>query len=502
MSRPIRSLAALALATAVVSGAATQARPTPGERSDSIFPIPASLVGNVAFWERVFGEWTSHQVILHDLRYPELIYEVVALPGAAEERYTDIQKAFVDAQRERWQRSIEHLVARAKAGDSLAEAEAAWVLRITEICGATCLSDAHQRIRAQRGMRDRFIAGVERSGRWLPRMREIFRNAGLPEDLTLLPHVESSFTPTARSSAAAVGLWQFTRPAGLRFMTINASIDERLDPIAATRGAVGYLADAFSKLGNWPLAITSYNHGVQGMMRAAAEHAGDPDRVFRHYDGKYFGFASRNFYAEFLAVCNIVHNLERYFPEGVGLAPPIAEDHFVLDRQESPNVIARNYGVSIDSLAALNPAWSSRAFHAGRRLPAGTQVWLPKGTFERIARGTTVGPAPKPERALPADGSWVVRAGDTLASIGLAFGVAPSVLRTWNDLPAGSSLIHPGQRLKVQPTENEPRRHVVRRGDSLALIARTYRVRLADLMSENELDPDDVIHPGQRLRIP
>jgi membrane-bound lytic murein transglycosylase D len=175
------------------------------------------------------------------------------------------------------------------------------------------LAGAAERVRSQRGLRERFRRGLEISARYEQHFRRIFRDAGLPEDLAYLPHVESSFQAAAKSSAGAVGIWQFTRAAAERYMTVNEIVDERLDPIAATRGAARYLRDAYNRLGSWPLALTSYNHGVNGMQRAKNLYGGDLVRIIADYDHPQFGFASRNFYTEFLAARDIARQPERYF---------------------------------------------------------------------------------------------------------------------------------------------------------------------------------------------
>ena len=149
------------------------------------------------------------------------------------------------------------------------------------------------------------MRGLEISQRYDAVFRKIFREEGLPEDLAFLPHVESSFQASARSSAGAVGLWQFTRGAAERFMTVNTKVDERLNPIASARGAARYLKHAYSLLGSWPLALTSYNHGINGMLRAKKQLGGDFVHIVEQCTLPNFGFASRNYYAEFLAAREI-----------------------------------------------------------------------------------------------------------------------------------------------------------------------------------------------------
>jgi membrane-bound lytic murein transglycosylase D len=347
-----------------------------------------ALGPNVEFWTRVFSEWTLGQVVIHDKEYPAIIYEVIDLPGPIGEAYTREQRDWAESFRGDWEHYLHHLERKIAARKPLEEIDKQWALHFATVVGSDKLEGAHKRVRSQRGLRERFRAGLERSFRFDGAIREILREHGLPEDLAYLPHVESSFHHGARSSAGAAGIWQFTRGTGKRYLTINSAIDERLDPIAATRGAARYLRDAYDKLGSWPLAVTSYNHGVHGMERARARFGTDFEKIYREYDGRLFGFASKNFYAEFLAARRIAGEPHTHFPEGYTPEPEFDLDSLVLDRRVTPYWLASEYDVSLEELASLNPGWSRRAVTKGLRLPVGTEVWLPKGTLESAARRT------------------------------------------------------------------------------------------------------------------
>jgi membrane-bound lytic murein transglycosylase D len=423
------------------------------------FPVGEFLRPRVAFWKRVFAEWSEREFALHDSDCPQLVYDVIALPDSMEtfsyaaQQYVRLRKQFLEER-------LRRLEGKAASGIPLEEDEKALALEIATTCGNDALRGAHARLRAQRGLRERFRRGLAASGRYLDRFREIFREAGLPEDLCYLPHVESSFDPRARSSAGAVGLWQFTRSAGRRFLTLNAAMDERWDPIAAARGAARYLGRAYELLQSWPLALTSYNHGVEGMLKARERFGDDFERILREFDGRAFGFASKNFYAEFLAAREIARDPASYFPEGIEFEPAFRADRLVLDRPIPPHRLAQRYGIELSRLAALNPAWSKRALHHGLSLPAGTVVWLPEGTLERFASKQ----AP-PEKAQPP-------AGEESAAAAVAARVAETIV------------------------------HVVRRGETLVRIAARYGVKVADILALNPLPDPSSLKPGQRLRIP
>jgi len=287
----------------------------PGPYADE-FPVPAELEPAVNFWRKTYAQWRRSQVAIHDDRYLDVVYEVVDLPGPVADSFSPEQKALVAERRNAWKDRLAGLDAKLSAGEAL-DADERLLLAMLQGTGRaqTILPGAAERVRSQRGMLERFRRGVEISARYERTFRKIFREAGLPEDLAYLPHVESSFQTGAQSSAGAVGIWQFTRGAAEKFMTINGGVDERYDPIASTYGAARYLSYAYAKLRDWPTALTSYNHGINGMIRAQSQVGNDFVRIVEQYDSPKFGFASRNYYAEFLAAREIARNPEQFFAE-------------------------------------------------------------------------------------------------------------------------------------------------------------------------------------------
>jgi membrane-bound lytic murein transglycosylase D len=184
---------------------------------------------------------------------------------------------------------------------------------------------AAQNLRVQEGMRERFREGLLRSRYYRSTMERIFRGAGVPPELVTLAEVESGFYSRAKSSAGAVGIWQFTRGTGRQFMRITNRRDDRLDPDAETEAAAELLRSNYLTLGSWPLAITAYNYGTGGMIEASSIYGGDYSRIVQNYNGAHFGFASKNYYAEFLAALQIHQFEDAYFPDlmyAADLPPP------------------------------------------------------------------------------------------------------------------------------------------------------------------------------------
>lgn len=489
----------------------------------SAFPRHDALEDQVGFWRSVYGYWTSGQVAFHDMDYPGVVYEVVDLPGTINEGYTTAQRSFIDERRKSLQAELSIIEQRYQTPSSLSEAQRELLFRITQSAGVDAVTGAADRLRSQRGLRERFRRGLEISGRYDTTFRRIFSEAGLPQDLAYLPHVESSFQAHARSSAGAVGIWQFTRGAARIFLKLNPAVDERLDPVASARGAARYLANAYDALNDWAFAVTSYNHGVVGMMRAKKAVGDDFTQVVRQYQSRSFGFASKNFYTEFLAARDVARKPDHFFAETLQYEPPLAVEHVLLDRKMTAVQLAKTYDVSLRELAQMNPAWSQRAARGDIPLPAGIAVWLPVNTpLDRVSDGAVAAVrAPQLDLAAPAATSrnvHVVRRSDTLYGIADRYNLSVAALRELNDIPAESELVRIGQKLRVAAPEAAPAPdmpaqagadddashviHVVRKGETPIDIASSYGISVTRLLSLNELTRQSVIYPGQRFRIP
>ena len=210
---------------------------------------------------------------------------------------------------------------------------------------------------------------LERAGRWRAHIHAEFEALGVPVEIAALPHVESSYNPDARSHVGASGIWQFTRSTGRRFMRVDHVVDERNDPFAASRAAAQLLAYNYSLTGNWPMAITAYNHGLGGVRRAMAEYGDDAlVDILRNYDGRTFGFASRNFYVAFLAALQVDREAQRYFP-GVRPEPAVHYDVAELPAYVAADRLVAATGLSGDELARHNPALQSIVWQ-GKQAPA------------------------------------------------------------------------------------------------------------------------------------
>jgi membrane-bound lytic murein transglycosylase D len=219
------------------------------------------------------------------------------------------------------------------------------------------------------------------------------------------------------------------------YLTINYEVDERLDPMVATRAAARLLRDNYDALGTWPLAITAYNHGRAGMARAKRELGTDDiSKIIARYDGRTFGFASRNFYAQFLAARKIVKSHESYF------GPLRREDPLVVDEIKMPfyahvDDIQRHLGVDREVIREYNPALRNPVYTAGKRIPKGYTLRLPAGT---VGDNTNAWLASLPSDTRHSNqhrsNYYRVEKGDTLSTIARRNGTSVAALAELNNL--------------------------------------------------------------------
>jgi membrane-bound lytic murein transglycosylase D len=231
------------------------------------------------------------------------------------------------------------------------------------------------------------------------------------------------------------------RSTGRRYMRIDGAVDDRLDPFRSTEAAAQLLAYNYRLLGTWPLALTAYNHGTAGMLRAK-ESLGTDDivKIVRGYTGRTFGFASRNFYVSFLAALEIDHNPEKYF----GPLPKEAEAHFrevVLPAYVSVSALSRTLKIDSERLHALNPAllppvWSGvqRVPKDYRlRLPLGPDAWTSELFAQRLGSAELFSGQRGPRR-------YRTEKGDTLVSVAERFDVPVETLARVNRLRTSAHL--------------------------------------------------------------
>lgn len=290
-------------------------------------------------------------------------------------------------------------------------------------------------------LREFLAGGLQRGSKYLPMVQSVFRAEGVPLDLAYVPLIESAFKPTALSRASARGMWQFMTPTARDHgLKQDWYIDERADPEKATRAAARYFKTLYRMFADWHLAMASYNGGP-GRVQRAMKASGEGDFWTLTDDSRYLPRETREYVPMILAAIIIAKNPAKYGFD----APPI--EGLAYDKVRVPNAVdlrrvAEWTGASIDDIQALNP---------------------------ELRRWTTPFRYPEYEVKVPA-------------------GTGPT-LQARLATAAASELTA----LKF---------HAVRRGESLASIARKLRVSRADLAEANGLSQRTAVRSGQRLLIP
>ena len=417
------------------------------DEDSSIFAVPSILKENVAFWKKIYTEVGLHEGLFHDRDYPKIIFKRIRLEqnsGWAYNRATEGEKKRIAC----CLRNIE-----AHPESTWTEEEKTYAAMYKEQALEGALAGAAGRVRFQLGQKERFQTGLERSTAYLDTIRAIFKIYNVPQRLAYLPHVESSFNFESYSKVGAAGVWQFMRSTGRLFLKINYLIDERRDPILATTAAARLLKSNFQALGAWPLAITAYNHGVNGMKRAI-ELTGsrDIEIIIKNYTSPSFQFSSKNFYACFLAASDVAMHSSEYFGD-LRCAPKITFKNVKLPSYMRPSVISNYLRVPPDVLREFNPAIRPVVFSQQKQLPAQYEIRVPidiaTSSMERLLASVPDSlKSSEPERSE----YYTVQLGDNLNSISSRFGVSLTQLAMENSI-SRKNKIYEGQMLRMPQTK-------------------------------------------------
>jgi len=417
-----------------------QAQSTAGQD----FPLYSCIKPNVEFWKSIYSRYSTAQGVIHDNEDLSIVYEVVDLENDGYGHSSKRNQERIEKRKKKYADVLLRLAA--GAGESSGEEK-----RVRQLFGAKASAGvfraAAENVRFQLGQSDRFQEGVSRSGAYLDEIRKILRSHNLPEDLAYLPHVESSFNPKAYSRLGAAGMWQFTQATAKQYMNVDYVVDERRDPILSTHAAAKFLKRSYETLGSWPLALTAYNHGVSGVY-TAKQRQGSYEAIFRDYRGERFGFASRNFYSEFLAAREVAKNYRSYFPN-TKLAAPDSCQVVELPGHIALADICRAFDLEVETIKLLNPALREPVFEDHKYIPKGYKMRFPGGANKDFKKLLA---------ALP------------------------------------DKYLHDRQR----PSKF----HRVQRGETPGAVAKQHGVRLDALLAANNLSSRSTIQIGQNLVIP
>jgi membrane-bound lytic murein transglycosylase D len=408
------------------------------------FPVPKVLEPNVAFWRDIFGKYLSTQTVIHDSRHLDVVFSVVDMSDLERIRSSAIVIERARDQRVKHEVQKYQRVLRRLAGDTHADANAADVERVRAMYAksarrATDYRAAVERVRGQDGLRDQFGEAIRISGMFMPGIERILSAHGLPLEIKCMPFVESSFNYRARSKVGASGVWQFTASSARLYGLMKPGVDGRHDVWLAADAAARMLKANYARLDSWPLALTSYNHGVGGMARAARQlGTTDIGVIADQYKSRSFRFASRNFYAEFVAAVTVYADRAVLFP-GVVPLPALTFDEFTPGRYVSLVDLAGLTETDVETLEDLNPALDENVLRGRLLVPGNYPLRVPTGTQAAFQRAYAQLPSDR-KRDRQQTRTYRVARGDTLATIARRFGTTPAALQRANGLRRSSSL--------------------------------------------------------------
>lgn len=528
----------------VVAPASSPVAPRRGvvtEADDQLFPRYDVLRPNVQFWTRVFSEYSENQSAIHSMEHPDIVFKLLDFRAEAMRLDESSLRRLRNIEESRAIREVEARLETIHAARLSPEILQGEDRRIFELYAGVEGDDRFKRaignLRAQRGLRERTQQALETSGKYLPSMEGVFSSYALPLRLTRLPLVESSFNVEAYSKVGAAGLWQFIPSSARIYMRLNDVVDDRRDPWTSTDAAARHLRDDYAALGSWPLALTAYNHGRGGIARGLAQTGGTelPDLI-RGYNSKNFGFASRNFYAEFLAASDVERQWKKHFGEIERKAP--LEFEVVETRNYVPYETLRRLGNADDEMfRKLNPAYRPEVIAGKLYVPPGHLIRVPAGSARSFEIGyARLGEHERFSQQRVNHLLHRVKRGESLARIAKRYGVTQASIRNTNGL-SGKAALRAGRVLKIVPHreprpgpvtvalgESKPgltreekrtadrnivkparvgyRTHRVKSGQTLSSIASLYKVSIKELRVANDLGGSSHIRVGEKIKVP
>ncbi len=359
---------------------------------------------------------------------------------------------------------------------------------------------------------DRYLA---RSSRYIPMMKNVLREEGLPEDLVYVALIESGFSPKAHSRANAVGYWQFIRSTGKSFgLRIDGYIDERRDPVLSTRAAAAYFKALYNLFGSWHLSLAAYNTGENRVK----------NRVMRYYTRDFWELArrralpreTRNYVPKFIAAAMIAKSPESYGFSSVSYEQPLAYDAVEASNPISLKALSARLGVDHKEIQRLNPKF--RGDYVPNYKGDKMMIRVPRGYQAQAVAAIPAVKIDRPKYVYRDHYYYRVRRGDTLGHIARRHRTTVGTLRRLNGM-GRRSMIRIGQRLKVperggfakhrvaasssssKVVSSNASYHTVRRGENLTLIARKYGVSVQRLKRLNHLNKRALLRVGQRLKL-
>ncbi len=355
-----------------------------------------------------------------------------------------------------------------------------------------------------------FLQAYQRSGQYRPYIVQALKDAGLPEELSWLPLIESGYKVKALSRARALGLWQFIPSTGYKYGLKRTSyIDERMDFIKSTQAAIAYLNELHSMFGDWSTVLAAYNCGEGRVLEVIrTQKVNYLDNFWDLYQR--LPQETARYVPRFLATLHIIKNPERYGLQNVVVDQPLNFDEVDINRQVHLKDIASNMGIDVETLQNLNPELRYQILP-----PEPYRLRIPDGRSDQFLDSLDT----LPTCMLPPQRTFTyhrVRSGETLRTIARKYNVSTNAIIQANHL-GRSRKIRAGKTIKIPTQEGitvaaaatpaapastgSSGIHTVHKGDSLWNIASRYGTTVQQIVNMNKLNSSD-LQIGQKLKIP
>ena len=285
---------------------------------------------------------------------------------------------------------------------------------------------------------------LERSGKYKDIITATLKEFNLPQELQYLPIVESLFYNNTVSRAKAVGLWQIMAHRGKALgLQINYWVDERKDPVKATRAAAKYLRELFILLNDWHLALSAYNRGEYGIIRDMkySNSASLLDMQQRNATPK----ETQNYIPQFIVSVKIASNPEEYGFTNLKYQEPLKYDTVIINKVIDLKVVAKCVGVTVEEIKELNPsilAWCTP--HGYKNF----ELHLPYGTKEMFIENIS-----KEKELNPNPGfiKYKVKKGDYLEKLAVKFKTTVKAIKEDNPKLKKQKYLQPRQTIVIRP---------------------------------------------------
>lgn len=299
------------------------------ERISDTFKISPFFYARVNFWFMIYTQFKSSHVVIHDKDNISLIYKVLDFSSLYDQQLSSnilyiLQEKLTREKVDKLKHDLTDLAKHPERSDL----EARNMYRVLSQAGleipdekrarSKFFNDLRSRIRTQTGQMNYIRDGIMRSLPYQKSLKKYFKSKNLPPELLAIPFLESSFNPKAESRVGALGPWQFMPLISKYYMPKNhKQFDYRSNVGVASISAAHLLRENYSILKSWDLAVTAYNSGTKHLFKTKRELNRSNvtlEDVIKHSDSENFGFASKNFYSEFLALVHALAYEDELFP--------------------------------------------------------------------------------------------------------------------------------------------------------------------------------------------